>query len=63
MSRVILANPITLPPSPITGSITTWVQNRVPSLRTRHPSASKRPSVSAVFKARAGIPMARSSSV
>ena len=38
MSRVILAKPISSPSSSRIGSITTWAQKRVPSLRTRQPS-------------------------
>ena len=63
MSRVILAKPTRRPVSSFTRSITTWAQNRLPSLRTRQPSSSKRPSVIAVCRARSGTPAARSCSV
>ena len=43
MSRVILAKPISSPWSSRMASMTTWAQKRVPSLRTRQPSFSKRP--------------------
>ena len=42
--------------------MTTWAQKRVPSLRTRQPSASNLPSRAAVSSARCGRPAARSSS-
>ena len=44
-------------------SITTLAQKRVPSLRSRQASASKRPSRSAMARLRAGSPRLRSSSV
>ena len=51
------------PSSPRIGSITTLAQKRLPSLRTRQPSASNRPSVMAVCSARVGTPAARSSGI
>ena len=62
-SRVILAKPISVPSSSRIASMTTLAQKRVPSLRTRQPSASNLPSRAAVSRARAGMPAARSSSV
>jgi len=40
MSRVILANPISVPASSRIGSMTTLAQKYEPSLRTRQPSSS-----------------------
>ncbi|MNC49543.1 hypothetical protein D3C75_987300 [compost metagenome] len=63
MSRVILANPSKVPVSPRIGSTTTWARNLVPSLRTRQPLFSKRPSRVAISSAQAGKPAAWSSGV
>lgn len=52
---VTLAKPIGSPPRSRTGEITTFAQKRDPSLRTRQPSSSNRPSLAALLKARAGI--------
>ena len=43
-SRVTLAKPRSLPSASSTAVMTTLAQNRVPSLRTRQPSSSNRPS-------------------
>ncbi len=63
MSRVTLAKPISRPSLSRIGSITTLAQKRLPSLRTRQPSFSKRPSRSAAARPRAGSPASRSSGV
>ncbi|MNC44636.1 hypothetical protein D3C75_935500 [compost metagenome] len=63
MSRVILAKPSKVPVSPRIGSTTTWARNLVPSLRTRQPLFSKRPSRVATSSAQAGKPAAWSSGV
>ncbi len=62
-SRVTLANPISVPPSSRTASITALAQKRVPFLRTRQPSISTRPVSAAMRSAVSGTPRRRSSSV
>src|SRR5436305_2093381 len=51
MSRVIFAKPTSLPVSSRTASMTAEAQNRLPSLRSRQPSASCRPSRAALSQA------------
>jgi hypothetical protein len=63
MSRVILAKPMSSPASSRTASITAKAQKRLPSLRMRQPSDSKRPTVPAVRNAVAGNPRSRSSAL
>ncbi len=63
MSWVILAKPISSPASSRMASMITWAQKRVPSLRTRQPSVSQRPSVAACRNPLSGTPASRSSSV
>jgi hypothetical protein len=58
-----LAKPINSPLPSHTGSMTTLVQNCMPSLRTRQPSASNLPSSAAMRSACSGKPAARSASV
>jgi hypothetical protein len=63
MSRVTFEKPITAPSLSRIASTTTLAQNRLPSLRTRQPSASYWPRCRAVCSTWAGMPLARSSSV
>jgi len=63
MSRVIFANPASIPSSSRIASITTCAQKRLPSFLTRHPSASNRPSLAAAVSPRCGSPVAASSGV
>ena len=55
-SRVTLAKPMSAPSSPRSAVITTFAQNREPSLRTRHPSSSNRPSRPRDLELESGIP-------
>ena len=63
MSRVILTKPTSSPSAPRIASRTASAQKRVPSLRMRQPSSSKRPVSRAVASASAGLPAALSSGV
>ena len=60
-SLEILAKPITAPASSFTAVITTLAQKREPSLRTRQPSSSKRPTSAAISSSFCGF-VVRSSS-
>jgi len=60
-SRVTLANPLWRPARSYTAVMTTLAQKRLPSLRTRQPSSSKRPSRSALRSSSAGQPRAATS--
>ena len=58
-SRVTLVKPTSSPFASRSAVITTLAQNREPSLRTRQPSSSKRPSRAAISSSRSHLPVAR----
>ena len=62
-SRVTLAKPTSTPRASRSAVMTTLAQNSVPSLRTRQPSSSKRPSRAATSSSYAGCRRARAASV
>ena len=61
-SRITFEYPRSTPASSRTAPVTTWAQNRLPSLRTRQPSTSIRPSYAAAASSRSQIPARASSS-
>ena len=61
MSLVIFENPRRFPPSSCSAVMTTLAQNCEPSLRTRQPSSSNRPSAAATLSSWSGQPRSMAS--